>query len=106
VPVEVTVHVPKKLLEVRVQSANVAAVISITAALVTSPVSRALLQSDVTPFGWLTIPKVPSSVCSERMGPQLDAVAVDGIADAHNVIVVAKSNTLFFENFFMSRCSL
>jgi len=43
-----------------------------------------------------------SSVCSEPTTPQLDAEDTDGIANAHNAIALAKSNTPFFENFFMA----
>ena len=36
----------------------------------------------------------------------LAAEATDGIANAHNAIAAAKSRTPFFENFFISKCSL
>jgi len=53
----------------------------------------------------LTNPRRPSSVCSEPVGPQLDAEAIDGIANAHNAIAASEEQNALLRELLHVKCS-
>jgi hypothetical protein len=99
---QVIVQLPNEAFDA-VQAENTALVIVKAAALETSAVNRELRHDATTlpkPGCVLEKPKLgESSVCSEPIGPQLAAEAVDGITNAHTANTAVKSRTLAFENF-------
>ena len=96
VPAKVAVHEAAKPAAVKMHPVNDAAVISITAGLTTSAVSCALLHIDAAASPLLINPKSDESrVWCVLTGLQLSADAIDGIANAHTIIAVAKRNEDF-----------